>query len=123
MKVLIVVDDPNLGSLWKRHIERISAESVVVVVTSQDEGISYLRHHKSEIVVLDLILRDGSAIAIADYAAYRHPEAKVIFVTSSSFFSDGSIFQHIPNACSFLPRDTAPGDLAAIVDHYGMSVR
>ncbi|MCB2130692.1 MAG: response regulator transcription factor [Rhodobacteraceae bacterium] len=123
MQVLIVVGDPNLGWLWKRHIERIGAQTAVVVVTSQDDAISYLRHHKSEIVVLDLVLSDGSAIAIADYAAYRHPAAKVIFVTNSSFFSDGSIFQHIPNACSFLPRDTPPGDLAAIVDHYGMDAR
>ena len=40
-------------------------------------------------------------------------------ITNTSFFSDGSIFRHIPNACAFLPSATPPADLAAVVGHYG----
>ncbi|MGB3315326.1 MAG: hypothetical protein WBB85_13010 [Albidovulum sp.] len=117
MRVLIVESDPNLGWLWKRHVERFSA--AVTLVGSQQEAVDHLENAEVEIIVLDLVLTNGSAIAVADYAAYRCPEAKVVFVTNTTFFSDGSIFQHIPNACAFLPSATAPEDLAAAVEHYG----
>lgn len=120
MRVLIVESDPNLGWLWKRHVERLSAS--VTLVGTQDEAVDHLECSEVDIIVLDLVLNNGSAIAVADYAAYRHPEAKVVFVTNTTFFSDGSIFQHIPNACVFLPTATPPEDLAAIVEHYGTSV-
>jgi len=39
-------------------------------------------------------------------------------VTSTSFFADGSIFQHIPNACAFLQAGTPPEDLAAMAEYF-----
>ena len=117
MRVLIVESDPNLGWIWKRHVERFSAE--VTLVQSQEAAVTHIEREEIDIVVLDLILGGGSAIAVADYCAYRRPDAKIIFVTNTSFFSDGSIFQHIPNACAFLPSRSPPEDLAAVVEHYG----
>ena len=119
MRVLIVESDPNLGWLWKRHLERFSAE--VHIARGQAEAVAFLEAQSAEVIVLDLVLEEGSAIAVADYASYRHPSARVVFVTNTSFFSDGSIFQHIPNACAFLPSATPPEDLAAVVEHYGSS--
>lgn len=71
-----------------------------------------------EIIVLDLVLDNGSALAVADFASYRRPDARVIFVTNTSFFSDGSIFAHSPNACAYVQSETPPEDLAAMVEHY-----
>jgi hypothetical protein len=65
-----------------------------------------------------LVIEGGSAFAVADFASYRRPDARVVFVTNTTFFSDGSIFQHIPNACAFVPTETPPEDLVAIVEHY-----
>ena len=73
------------------------------------------------IVVLDLILDEGSAFAVADFMNYRQPDAQVIFVTNTSFFSDGSIFQLFSNACAYVQSETAPDDLAAIIEHYAAS--
>ena len=58
----------------------------------------------------------AGATTIVDY--YRCPEARVIFVTNTTFFSDGSIFAHSPNACAYVPAATRPEDLAAMVDYY-----
>jgi DNA-binding NtrC family response regulator len=77
-----------------------------------------LSQHYYPIIILDVVLTNGSAIAVADYASYRHPDARIIFVTNSSFFSDGSIFQLCSNACAFVPSATQPEDLAAMVEHY-----
>ena len=119
MKVLIVESDPELAKLWSGHLARQGAE--VCHTTDEAGAIEILGNSQPDIIVLNLVLRNGSAFAVADYASYRHPAARVIFVTKSSFFSDGSIFQHIPNACAFLPAATTPEDLAAVIDHYGMA--
>ncbi|MGO4914298.1 hypothetical protein [Pseudogemmobacter sp. W21_MBD1_M6] len=117
MRVLIAESDPALGWLWKRHLER--GGSQVTLVTQEDEAIDALASAEVDIIILDLVIEGGSAFAVADFAAYRCPLAKVIFVTNTTFFSDGSIFQHISNACAYLPTRTPPEDLAAMVEHYG----
>lgn len=117
MKVLIVESRPELGMLWARHMERQGY--AVAQARSQDDAVSYLSTESADIIVLDLVLDQGSALAVADFASYRHPDARVIFVTDTTFFSDGSIFNHASNACAFLPAGTPPEDLAAMVAHYG----
>ena len=86
---------------------------------NQDEAVEFLRENSADAIVLDLMLDDGSAFAIADFANYRRPDARIIFVTRSTFFSDGSLFTHIPNAAAILQEQTPPTDLAAIVAYHG----
>ncbi len=117
MKVLIVESQPELGWIWQKHLER--HEMDVARVTNQDAATAYLAQHHVDIIILDLVLDEGSALAVSDYANYRQPDADVIFVTNTSFFSDGSIFNHCANARAFLPSSTPPEDLAAMVEHYG----
>ena len=117
MHILVVEEKFELGRLWARHLER-GGHSVDVVGT-QGEAVEILRHRDVQVIVLDVVLPGGSALAIADFASYRQPDAKVVFVTNTTFFSDGSIFRHAPNACAFLQSDTDPADLAMMVSHYG----
>ena len=117
LRVLIVQPQPDLAGLWGRHLERGGA--AVTLVHGQGDAIEALRLAPFDVVVLDLVLPDGSALAVADYASFARPEARVAVVTSTSFFSDGSIFRHMPNACGFLPSATPPEDLAAMVEHWG----
>jgi len=84
--------------------------------------VSYLRTASADVIVLDLLLAEGSAFAVADFASYRQPKAKIVFVTRSSFFSDGSLFSHIPNTAAVLQEQTPPTDLAAIVAYHGRAV-
>lgn len=119
MRVLIVEPSPDLGRLWSRHLERLGVS--VLLSETQETAIECLRDQDVNIIILNLMLAEGSAFAVADFASYRQPEAKVIFVTNTTFFSDGSIFQHIPNACAFLESGTPPEDLAAMVEHFGTS--
>ena len=116
MIVLIVEPDPDLGRLWQRHVQRQGAS--VFLVQGQDAAFDLLRIHAVDMIVLDLMRRQGSALAISDYASYRRPDARVIFVTNTTFFSDGSIFRHSQNACAFLQSATPPEDLANMVMHY-----
>ncbi len=117
MRVLIVEANPDLGWVWQRHLERRNCD--VTLAHTQNEAIEAIRDDDIDIIVLNLILEDGSAFAIADFASYRRPQARIIFTTNSNFFSDGSIFQHIPNACAMMPSRMPPEDLSALVEHYG----
>lgn len=117
MRVLIVESDPGLATVWSRHLERQGAK--VARARSQPDAIAELDEMDVDVIIMDLVLDHGSAFAVADFASYRQPGARIVFVTNTTFFSDGSIFRHIPNACAYLPSSTTPEDLAAVVDHYG----
>lgn len=116
MEVLIVESQTELGLLWKSCLERQGM--TVRLASDQETAFDALRTRSFDMIILDLILADGQALAIADYASYRRPEARIIFVTNTSFFSDGSIFQLSSNACAFVQSATPPEDLAAMVQHY-----
>jgi DNA-binding response OmpR family regulator len=117
MNVLIVESKADLAHLWQRHLEREGMD--VSVAADGDSAMRLVAANDYDVIILDLIIAEGSALAVADYAQYRWPETSVIFVTDTTFFSDGSIFSLIPNARAFVRSATPPGDLAAMVEHYG----
>ena len=117
MDVLIVESRLPLASLWRAHLERQGAH--VIVAETADRAVAEVSAAPFDVIVMDLVLEDGSALAVADYVQYRRPEAKIIFVTDTSFFSDGSIFSMIPNAAGLLPAKSEPDDIAALVEHHG----
>jgi DNA-binding NtrC family response regulator len=117
MSVLIVESEKSLAQIWRRHLERFGM--TVSVAYCQESAIRHLSENEADILIMNLVLENGSALAVADYASYRLPEARVIFVTNTTFFSDGSIFSFAPNACAYVQSSTPPDDIAAIAEHYG----
>ena len=115
MRVLIAQHNTELGKLWAGFLEREGVS--VVLAESQSEALKQLRAQDFDALVLEMVLPDGGAIAIADFAAYRLPDVPVITVNSTSFFSDGSIFELLPNVQSVLQAPVEAEDLAAMVSH------
>ena len=89
------------------------------MVNNQQDAVDYLRKHAPEVLVLDVMLENGSAIATADFASYRRPDTRIVFVTRNTFFADGSLFQHIPNTAAIIAEGTKPADFAEIVAYHG----
>ena len=87
MRVLIVENNQSLGEVWKQHLERQDAE--VQLETCEETAMRFLTENPVDVIVLNLDLDQGGALTVADFAAYRRPDAKVIFVTASSFFLTG----------------------------------
>jgi DNA-binding response OmpR family regulator len=116
MNILIVESDPDLSSIWRRHLERLGA--VVQSAAHHDTAIEILEAGDIDAIVLDLELDSGGALIVADYASYRHAGARIVFVTRRTFFSDGSLFRLFPSAAAFVPAQVPPDDLAAIVEHH-----
>lgn len=120
MRTLIVQSNGNLCRIWKAHLERLGAE--VSIAVDGHEAIALLEMADFDVIVLDLMLEEGNALSVADMASFRHPESNIVFVTDSTFFSDGSIFAHSRNARAIMQSKTPPRDLAQIVYHYGQGV-
>ena len=106
MNVLIVENKRHLAELWRRALEPLGAH--VDITSSQDQVSDMAAVETNHIVVLDLILDEGSMFAVADFMNYRQPDAQVIFVTNTSFFPEGSIFQFFSNACAYLQSEQRP---------------
>ncbi len=115
MRVLIAHNNTSLGELWAAFLNREGV--TVTLVDSQSEALNKIRTSDFDALVLEMVLPDGGAIAIADFAAYRLPDVPVITVNSTSFFSDGSIFRLLPNVHSVLQAPLEAQDLAALVSH------
>lgn len=116
MRILMVQQNQDLSDLWAKFLQRQGAS--VLQSSTQQDAINKLRFERFDALVLDLVLPDGGAIAISDYATYKYPDVPIIAVTSTSFFSDGSIFEVIPNARSLMRTPLRPDDLAAVIQHY-----
>jgi len=117
MRALIVQINEDLGDVWQRHLERLGVD--VTRVVSAACALNLIQTQPFDVIVLDLVLAEGSALAVADLVQFRQPDANVVFVTDTTFFSDGSIFRHATNARALVKTATPPQDLAAIVYHYG----
>ncbi|MGR3542366.1 MAG: hypothetical protein ACU0BS_13205 [Hasllibacter sp.] len=116
MHALIVEPDGALAEIWSSTLSRMGHR--VSIATGQKAAVKAIRGGDVDVMILDLHLEEGSAIATADFAGYASPATQVITVTSSTFFSDGSIFRVLPNARAFVRSGTPPEDLAAMAEHY-----
>ncbi len=114
-QVLIVEAQESLGKLWQNFLKRQGFE--VALAVSQKDAIDSLRFDQWDVLVIDLMLPNSSVLAISDFASYKNPDISIIVVSASSFFSDGSIFELLPNARGFMNQPIEPDDLAAVVDH------
>ncbi|MBY5989796.1 MULTISPECIES: response regulator [Roseovarius] len=118
-RVLIVESDAALGRVWQRHLER---HGIWVRLEHDQQGaLDALGAMHCDLIILDLILTRSSAFVIADEAERRFPGVPILFVSKTSFFSDGSVFGLCANARAFVSADTPPDDLTAMVEHYARS--
>lgn len=116
MHVLIVEENRDLGALWKGHLERLGAQ--VDLLHSVPAALEMVHDRRFNAVVLDLTEAQTGSFELADVIAYRWPDTRIVFVTGSTFFSDGSIFGYVGNAAAMVPREGPPEDLAAVVEHH-----
>ncbi len=117
MQVLIAESDFDRADLWA-GLMRGQGWQVAHAATAQ-EAIHLLDSDAFRVIVLNLDLACGQALSVPVYAGYRQPGARVVVVTGSGMFNDGSIFQVCSNACGYLSSQADPADLVALVDHHG----
>jgi DNA-binding NtrC family response regulator len=121
MHVLIVEEHQSRGQIWKQFMERQGA--TVCFVSSSNAATDALNCQKFDALVINIAMANSAILAVSDLAGYKNPDIAIITVTSGSFFSDGSIFKLIPNACGCVGGDVPPKDLADMVSHYASKAK
>ena len=117
MHVLIAESDASLAGSWATQLRRQGA--FVDIAPDEESACNLVGRTRYDLIIVDLVLGEGSALSVADLVGLRHPDVPVIFVTNTRFFADGSIFGLCPNVCAFVQTGTRPEDLAAMVEHFG----
>lgn len=118
MQVLIVDRVAPRSEVWGRSLRTMGAS--VTTVSTEEAAIAELDRASWSVLIVNAGLAGGGCLVVADYARFRQPDAKVIVVTDGGLFSDGRIFELLPNACACIPGGTDAGDLTALVDFHGM---
>jgi CheY-like chemotaxis protein len=116
MNVLIVESTGVQAKRWSDYLGEICKE--LTSAKNRVEAVEALRVQRYNAIVLDLSLAEGTALSIADYAAYRQPWARVLFVTRDASYEGGWLFQNYANARGVTSATVPPQDLAAMVDYY-----
>ncbi|WP_157966219.1 response regulator [Oceanibium sediminis] len=116
MGVLLVQDNADLALIWARFLARRGFN--VTTASTQTEAMRVLATAPFNTLIIDPALQDGG-LPVADYATFRNPDIKILIVTRSSFFSEGMVFDLVPNARGVLRTPVRPGDLAAYLEYFG----
>lgn len=116
MNILIVEED--MASAAKKLVALEGLGFCVRMATTASEAVQVISCAPMDVIVLDLLLSQGRALAIADLAAYRQPNARLILLTSGQYFADGSIFSVCSNAVAILRTNMDTDDLCAIIAHH-----
>lgn len=116
LSVLIVEADPVLGRRWADCMAQSRLRPVIARDLS--EAQEALRSDTFGVIVIDLAPTGQGAFGVADFALYRQPEARVIFLTASDDIAGPALFWQFSNASAILRADTPPDDLAAIVEYH-----
>jgi len=116
MKALIAESQESLSLIWAQHLERLGVE--VERAHAPSDIMRKLHLHEFDAVIMNLKFPNASVLALSDLATYRNPKVAIILVTADRFFSDGSIFDLVPNARGFVNDKVKPDDLAAMIEHF-----
>ncbi|NNU79600.1 response regulator [Halovulum dunhuangense] len=116
MRVLVVHENGDLCGIWARFLKRSGFS--VKVATSPADAEYQLASADFDVLVVEPELEGHGGLSVADMATFRNPEIRILAVTASSFFSEGTIFDLIPNARGVLRTPVRLEDLGAYIDHF-----
>ncbi|MSU88225.1 hypothetical protein GE300_01170 [Rhodobacteraceae bacterium 2CG4] len=117
MRILLVQESEDLGRIWCRFLRRhgVAAD----YAGTQRQALAALEDGDYDALVIDPVLDGrGGGLPVADLATFRNPDIIILAVTGSRFFTEGSIFDLIPNACGVMHTPMRPDDLLAYLQHF-----
>ncbi|MCK0126198.1 response regulator [Gelidibacter sp. F2691] len=121
MRILIIEENPDLAKIWSAHLVRQGMH--VSHAATKPQATALLSNQDFDAILLDADIDGGRPFALADFIAYRLPKARIIFVTSTSFFSDVSVFSLASNAHACVPADSEPADIVSLVDYHARAAQ
>lgn len=114
-KILVLEDDPDLLFTMTCALEN-EGHHVNGVATLKD-AMRFLRFQKPDLLILDYMISEQNSLHIADFALYSNPNVPVIYVTGSSMFTDGQLFNMVRNIAWVLHKPVKMSELTEIAQY------
>lgn len=86
IKILLVEDDPNFGSIMKSYLEL--NEYTVDLRTDGKQGLEAVQEDSFDICILDVMMPEMDGFTLAREIKKLHPDLPFIFLTAKSLKSD-----------------------------------
>ena len=115
MNVFLVEDDQSLRTVWEHALE--DAGHTVESAASQHDAMRTLLTGSFDLIVLDVVVRNGNGLNLVDYISYAHPQTPVMVVTGTGFFPNGELSELMPKIDWFMRKPVPVADFMASVDH------
>lgn len=116
MSTVLLLEDDEGFSFTLQEALRLAGHKVVAVSKCED-AIAALKRQVPDVMVLDLMIGLDMSMNVASYAAYAAPEAEIIFVTGSTLFPSGELFEMVDNARWILRKPVKVADFTRLIDH------
>jgi two-component system, OmpR family, response regulator len=86
IKILLVEDDPNFGSMLKSYLELADYE----IILKQDgkQGLTCFRNHSFDICILDIMMPEMDGFTLAVEMKKIEPKVPIIFLTAKTLKED-----------------------------------
>lgn len=121
---ILIVDDHGMVRFGLRgYIATMPGLDVVGEAANGDEVLRFLDTHEVDIILMDLVLPGLSGADVTRILCTRHPNVRVIILTS--FLDSAHVLPAIRSgAAGYLLKDILPNDLAEAIKavHHGQSV-
>lgn len=115
MKCLVADDNADLARLWGLALGADGHD--VTVCTDGDAAVNQMRVQDFDLLILDLFMPGGGALALARVAVYNNPAAQVLVVTGADCFAYGELLEMGGNIAMVLRKPVSPDDLRSYVAH------
>jgi len=114
LKALLVEDEAVIGAFWQEAMARMGIETEVAFTCRSAQQL--LLRMSFDICFLDLLVRDGNTISLADFIKSRYPQTPIVVVTATSVGPRGEL----ATDCNFdmiLRKPVGLRDLTAVTEH------
>ncbi|MFD1343170.1 response regulator [Litorisediminicola beolgyonensis] len=112
MQALIVEDNPGLAFLWSETLE--DAGFACDSVDDCESAMPLVLRKRYDVVILDLIVKDGNTLSLSDWISMRSPDTAVIMLTGAAVFRNGEHTTEASGVDWFLRKPVPPSDLRAM---------
>ena len=101
-KLLLVDDDPDIGTLMKEELERAGYE--VRLCDAGDEVIGVMLSYKPALLIMDVMLPGVDGYSLTNTIAEDPELSKIPIVIMSALSTSRAMFENLPQVAAFFSK-------------------
>ena len=113
MKILFVENHQTFGEIVR---DRFLSDHSVTIVPSIEQAVPHIDEHPYDLVLVDYDLDDGKGDQVVRFARTKHPEIKIIGVSSHEQGNESLLFAGANCICSKLEFDNIASVIGRIFE-------